>query len=330
MGFSPLANMSKRIPHGNRQSKRKSKITGFTIHHNAGVDSYGEATNPRREVSAHYWITNSGEILPQIDETMRAWTTGHAKYPAGAASDHRNVTVEVSNSPEGVRNGTWAISDAARNSLEKLIADVFRRNNLGQVRRGKEAGVAVHRDFVSTSCPGPWVMERLNSIIANAERIRNGSASRPPKPTPPTTSPGLPSTGNSDKSINEMAREVIEGRHGTGHLNRRKSLKVSSEVYEKVRAEVNRILGIKTVAAAPTFPTGIGPGRNKPSAVTLQRQLKRAGFMPSSVKENANYGPQTRAAVARFHNKHLQFRARGKDYDPAIGPKGWKFLFEKY
>jgi hypothetical protein len=182
MGFSPLANMSKRIPHGNRQSKRKSKITGFTIHHNAGVNSYGEATNPRREVSAHYWITNSGEILPQIDETMRAWTTGHSSYPAGAASDHRNVTVEVSNSPEGVRNGTWAISDAARNSLENLIADVFKRNKLGQVRRGKNAGVAVHRDFVSTSCPGPWIMARLDSSVS--AMVRRASPQPPPNPPP--------------------------------------------------------------------------------------------------------------------------------------------------
>lgn len=208
MGFSPLANMSKRIPHGNRQSKRKSKITGFTIHHNAGVDSYGEATNPRREVSAHYWITNSGEIIPQIDETMRAWTTGHSSHPAGAASDHRNITVEVSNSPEGVKNKTWAISDAARNSLEKLIADVFRRHGLGHVRRGKEAGVAVHRDFVSTSCPGPWVMGRLNSIIANAESIRNGSASRPPKPTPPPTPTTPKEEGILDMDENKLAKII--------------------------------------------------------------------------------------------------------------------------
>lgn len=180
MGFSPLADMSKRIPHVNRQSKRRSKISGFTIHHHAGVNAMGEATRPGRQVSANYWISNEGVIIPQIDETMRAWTTGHASYPAGAASDHRNITVEVSNSPEGFRTKSWAISDAARNSLEKLIADVFRRNSLGPVRRGKNAGVAVHRDFVSTSCPGPWIMDRLNSIIANAERIRNGSASTPP------------------------------------------------------------------------------------------------------------------------------------------------------
>ena len=210
MGFSPLADMSKRIPHGNRQSKRKSKITGFTIHHHAGVNAMGEATRPGRQVSANYWISNEGDIIPQIDETMRAWTTGHSSYPAGAASDHRNITVEVSNSREGVKNGTWAISDAARNSLEKLIADVFRRHSLGQVRRGKQAGVAVHRDFVSTSCPGPWVMARLDSIIANAERIRNGSASKPPKPTPPPTStkPTPKEEGILDMDENKLAKLI--------------------------------------------------------------------------------------------------------------------------
>ena len=208
--------MKRRIPHGNRQSKRRSKISGFTIHHNAGVDSYGEATNPRREVSAHYWITNSGEILPQIDETMRPYTTGHAKYPAGAASDHRNITVEVSNSPEGVRNKTWAISDAARNSLEKLIADVFRRHNLGRVRRGKTAGVAVHQDFVGTSCPGPWVMARLGSIIANAERIRSGGTIAPPKPATPTAPTAPKKEGILDmdeaklaKLINDQTRAAV-------------------------------------------------------------------------------------------------------------------------
>lgn len=200
--------MKRRIPHGNRQSKRRSKISGFTIHHNAGVDSYGEATNPRREVSAHYWITNSGEILPQIDETMRPYTTGHAKYPAGAASDHRNITVEVSNSPEGVRNKTWAISDAARNSLEKLIADVFRRHNLGRVRRGKTAGVAVHQDFVGTSCPGPWVMNRLGSIIANAERIRSGGTITPPKPATPSTPTAPKEEGILDMDENKLAKLI--------------------------------------------------------------------------------------------------------------------------
>ena len=271
MGFSPLADMSRRIPDGGRSSTRKSRITGFTIHHNAGVDSYGEATNPSREVSANYWITNEGDILPQIDENRRAWTTGSANYPAGAASDHRNITVEVSNSPEGVRTKSWAISPAARLSLEKLIGDVFKRHSLGTVRRGKTSGVAIHKDFVPTSCPGPWISSRLASIIANAEQFRVGGTHVAPAPS--------------------IAPAPL---------------------------------------IAPPFPVGIGPGKTSPSAIPLQRQLKKAGFMATSVPEAANYGPKTQEAVARFHNKHTEFRAPGDDWDTRIGPKGWAYLFQKY
>lgn len=53
-------------------------------------------------------------------------------------------------------------------------------------------------------------------------------------------------SGNSNKkntkSINQMADEVIEGKHGNGHEERRKSLGVSQSVYNKVRKEVNKRL----------------------------------------------------------------------------------------
>src|SRR5699024_2809295 len=41
-------------------------------------------------------------------------------------------------------------------------------------------------------------------------------------------------------SISQMATEVINGKHGSGHTNRRKSLGVSQSTYNKVRAEVNK------------------------------------------------------------------------------------------
>ncbi|WP_449280431.1 peptidoglycan recognition protein family protein [Leucobacter sp.] len=172
MGFSPLAAMNRRIPDLGRSSPRTAKVSGFTIHHNAGVDALDQATAPGREVGANYWITNAGVIIPHVDEERRAFTSGHPGYPAGAASDHRNITVEVSNSPEGVRNGTWAISAAAQKALSQLIGDVFKRYRLGPVRRGVEAGVAVHRDFVPTECPGGFIMTNLARIIADAEQYR--------------------------------------------------------------------------------------------------------------------------------------------------------------
>lgn len=234
MGFSPLANMNRRIPHGNRQSYRASKISGFTIHHHAGVNAMGEATNPNREVSANYWISNEGDIIPQIDEGMRAWTTGAVGYPGGAESDHRNITVEVSNSPEGVRTGTWAISNAAWKALTNLIGDVFRRHNLGAVHRGLYSGVAIHKDFVATSCPGPYIVGHLNTIIAEAEKYRKGGAVTP---APQPVDPG--------KTISQLAQEVLAGKYGNGQDR----VNALGSKYPAVQAEVNRILGL---SSAPT------------------------------------------------------------------------------
>ncbi|MFJ4585335.1 N-acetylmuramoyl-L-alanine amidase [Streptomyces echinatus] len=76
----------------------------------------------------------------------------------------------------------------------------------------------------------------------------------------------------------------------------------------------------------PAFPTGLAPNKAKPSARGLQRALKAAGYLSTSVPEADNYGPQTQAGVARFHNAHPTYRAAGKSYDPAIGPKGWAYL----
>ncbi|MGW7514774.1 glycoside hydrolase family 25 protein [Streptomyces sp. NPDC054796] len=76
----------------------------------------------------------------------------------------------------------------------------------------------------------------------------------------------------------------------------------------------------------PAFPTGLAPGKAKPSAKPLQRAAKAAGFMAAGVKESDNYGPATQKAVAAFHNAHPEYRAEGKSYDSAIGPKGWAKL----
>lgn len=48
------------------------------------------------------------------------------------------------------------------------------------------------------------------------------------------------------KSISQMATEVIAGKHGSGHANRRSSLGISQSEYNKVRAEVNRRAGVKS------------------------------------------------------------------------------------
>ena len=74
--------------------------------------------------------------------------------------------------------------------------------------------------------------------------IRGSTASSKSSNTKPSSKPKTSTTA----SIKRMADEVIAGKHGSGHVNRRKSLGVNQATYEKVRAEVNRRAGVK---AAP-------------------------------------------------------------------------------
>lgn len=45
------------------------------------------------------------------------------------------------------------------------------------------------------------------------------------------------------KSVSQMAKEVIDGKHGNGHSQRQKSLGVNESTYNKIKTEVNKILG---------------------------------------------------------------------------------------
>lgn len=277
MGFSPLARMSRRIPDGGRSSRRQSKITGFTIHHHSGVDAMGEATRVGREVSANYWIANNGDIIPHIDENRRAWTTGHPSYPAGAASDHRNITVEVSNSPEGMRNKTYAISPAAMRSLIALIGDVFNRHNLGAVRRGKASGVAVHRDFVPTSCPGPYIMNNLTYIIAEAEKARTGKGGTGSKPgtSKPVPVPSKPSGGSREWPGSPL---LVDGDFGP--ITRRAYQRLLAwDVTGKYTGLIDGDLGPMTVRAEQTW-------------------LKKLGHYKGRI--DGQRGPMTRKALQSF------------------------------
>lgn len=172
MGFSPLADMKRRIPDVGRSSPRLYAVSGVGVHYQYGKNIHTEATNPAREVSANYWIDDDGTIRPNIDESRRAWTSGDPAYPAGALADHRNITVEVS----CIGSGTDRISAAALAALSRLIGDVYRRYKLGPVKRGAGKGVGVHRDWVATACPGNYMMDRMPGVITSAEQFRVGGA----------------------------------------------------------------------------------------------------------------------------------------------------------
>ena len=81
-------------------------------------------------------------------------------------------------------------------------------------------------------------------------KLKSGNPAKQPRPK---------------KSINQMAQEIIAGKHGTGNANRRKSLGISQSEYNKVRAEVNRLAGVKTGLTVEQMANKIINDKNAPT-----------------------------------------------------------------
>ena len=142
------------------------KIEAVTIHHMAGVMTAEQCgavfQRVGREGSSHYGIGNDGKIGLYVDEANTAWTNSNWD------SNCKSVTIETSNSSTG---GNWPVSDKALNSLIKLVADIAKRNNLGTLVKGKN--LTWHSMFVNTACPGPYLLSKIDYIIAEANKINS-------------------------------------------------------------------------------------------------------------------------------------------------------------
>lgn len=165
MSKSPLATESYPAYEGNFTYGRSGrKIEAITIHHMAGKLTARQCGAIFQTVgrcgSSHYGIGYNGEIACYVQEENTAWTNSNWD------SNCKSVTIETSNDENG---GNWHVSDASLNSLIKLVADIAKRNNLGKLIRGKN--VTWHSMFANTSCPGTYLMSKMNYIIAEANKI---------------------------------------------------------------------------------------------------------------------------------------------------------------
>lgn len=144
-----------------------------------------------------------------------------------------------------------------------------------------------HRDTKATACPGRNGYSAISTInqAAKAKPGTTPDASKPSTPKPPAPKPA-------GKSVQQMASEVRAGKHGNGHDARRKSLGVSSAVYEQVRAEVNKRSGGK----APAKPAGKTVSQMATEVIAGKHGNGHAARQKSLGVSNAVYA-QVRAAV---------------------------------
>ena len=272
MTFSGLT--SGTAPHHGKYNPRNGRaVTRIIVHHwagTAGGDS--RLTNPNQEVSANYILYSDGRLVGQVPEEYRAWTSGSWDVDSNA------ITVETQNSGVG---GDWPVSDAAIDTLTRLMADLANRYGWGPIAFGST--VIGHRDVYATACPGPYLYSRLPQIAANAQAIRGGGS----------PAPVAGGGGSVSGDVDAIARDVIAGKYGNGPA-RRAALGAR---YDEVQARVNQILsgGGSAPAPAPAPAPSAGVSGDVDS---IARAVIRGDY---------GNGP---ARVARLGNRYAEVQAR--------------------
>ena len=173
----------------------------IVVHHMAGILTPVQCNNALkgRGGSIHYAIGNDGAIGWGIDEDEVAWHAGN--WPI----NQKSIGIETSNSAVG---GDWPVSQAAFDSLCKLVADIAKRNNMGKLISGQNIGY--HSMYAATACPGPTLKARFQELIDTANKINGGGPAPTPTPTPTPTDKFLPAKGywgpgDNDKRVGQIA-----------------------------------------------------------------------------------------------------------------------------
>jgi hypothetical protein len=209
--------------------------TSVTFHHNGGVgNSHEDVLNTwkSRPASAHFDVDTSGMIAQYVKVDEFAWATGNNE------GNQHSISIEMA---DFTGDPNWEISDVTWKAAARLAAWLF-VHHIGV--RPDFSNVFPHQHWVSTDCPGPWVMHNFSSIVGEVQAQYDhflGSSTPSPTPAP-------------QKSLQDVAHEVINGQWGNGP-DRVAKLTAAGYDANAVQAEVNRELGASASPPPRPVPT---------------------------------------------------------------------------
>lgn len=232
MGNSSLVSVN--VPaHSNNYTVGRSgrNIEMIAIHHMAGIltakQCGGIFQNGNRKASSNYGIGKDAEVGLYVDEANTSYCNSNWD------SNCKSVTIETSNCEIG---GDYPVSEAVLNKLIQLVADIAKRNNLGKLIKGKN--VVWHRMYAATTCPGNYLLNKMDYIVEEANKINNQTNS-------------TPETSNK-KSNEEIAKEVIAGKWGNGQ-DRKTALTNAGYDFSAIQELVNQKLAGKKTESKPAL-----------------------------------------------------------------------------
>lgn len=206
--------------------------TMVTIHHNAGRLSHEGVLEvwKTRPASAHLDVDGAGAVAQYAWLNEYAWACGNTK------GNQDSISIEMANSAVG---GDWPVAEVTWKSAARLAGWIFAKI-IGT--RPTKDNMVPHHYWKATACAGPYMDRVFPQMIqlANVSYdyfVGGGTSAPTPQPSP---SPG-------DKTIAQLAQEVLEGKWGNGDA-RRIALTNAGYDYILIQTEVNRRLS----TGAPT------------------------------------------------------------------------------
>src|SRR5690606_18434244 len=217
-------NLAKKVTYGGTNQKKYITVhqTGNTSKGaNAQAHAKLQSNGNSRSASWHYQVDDK-EIIQSFYDDAQCWHAGDGRGEGNLNS----IGIELCINSDGdykktLENG----AELVRYLMDKYnipINNVKQHNHWSgkncpaQIRAGKE-GIS-WSDFLG------MVTGKVNKIPA------------PKRQTKPLADQFM-AQARKERSIVKMAEEIIAGKQGNGHENRRKSLGISKSEYEKVRAE---------------------------------------------------------------------------------------------
>ena len=289
MGNSNLVSVKVPANSNNYTAGRSGrKIEKIAIHHMAGIltakQCGGIFQNGSRKASSNYGIGKDAEVGLYVDEANTSYCNSNWD------SNCKSVTIETSNSSLG---GDYPVSDAVLNKLIELVADIAKRNNLGKLVKGQN--LVWHRMYAATTCPGDYLLSKMDYIAEQANKI-NGQESSTTENT-------------SKKSNEEIANEVIKGLWENG-TERKNKLSAAGYDYDAIQDIVNKKLTGSNSSNKPTLKS-IEEIANEvingkwENGTDRKNKLTAAGYNYNEVQEKVNQLLGAKTSSSRKTNEEI-------------------------
>ena len=173
--------------HSGKRTHAIDRITPHCIVGQMSAEGLGDwFAKKSTQASSNYGIDKDGRVGLYVEEKNRSWCS------SSNANDQRAVTIECASDTKE----PYAFRDVVYQTLIKLCVDICKRNGktkliwisnktkaLKYEPKDDEMLLTVHRWFANKSCPGSWMMDRMDDLAEAVTKQLSGSAANKPKET---------------------------------------------------------------------------------------------------------------------------------------------------